>query len=35
VVLSIGEDFAPHLLGTLQAAWLTEASLEESVVPVA
>ncbi|MDI2037191.1 nucleoside hydrolase [Paenarthrobacter nitroguajacolicus] len=32
VVLEIGEDFAPHLLGTLQAAWLTE---EEAAAPVA
>ncbi len=32
VVLEIGEDFAPHLLGTMQAAWLTEA---QAVAPVA
>lgn len=32
VVLGIGEDFAPHLLGTLQAAWLTE---EQAAAPVA
>ncbi|MGP0225275.1 nucleoside hydrolase [Paenarthrobacter sp. NCHU4564] len=25
VVLSIGEEFAPHLLGTMQAAWLSDA----------
>ncbi|MGA8788356.1 MAG: nucleoside hydrolase [Paenarthrobacter sp.] len=32
VVMEIGEDFAPHLLGTLQAAWLSE---EQETVPVA
>lgn len=32
VVLEIGEDFAPHLLGTMQAAWLSE---EELTAPVA
>jgi purine nucleosidase len=32
VVLKIGEDFAPHLLGTLQAAWLTDA---QAAAPVA
>ncbi|MFI2563749.1 nucleoside hydrolase [Paenarthrobacter sp. NPDC018779] len=32
VVLSIGEQFAPHLLGTLQAAWLSE---REPAAPVA
>ena len=31
VVLEIGEDFAPHLLGTLQAAWLTEDQVAEPV----
>lgn len=32
VVLSLGEEFAPHLLGTMQAAWLSE---EEAAAPVA
>lgn len=32
VVLSIGEEFAPHLLGTMQAAWLAE---DEVAAPVA
>ena len=32
VVLSIGEEFAPHLLGTMQAAWFSEA---EASAPVA
>ncbi|MEV7605087.1 nucleoside hydrolase [Paenarthrobacter sp. NPDC089322] len=31
VVLEIGEKFAPHLLGTLQAAWLSEEQVAEPV----
>ncbi|WP_248762149.1 nucleoside hydrolase [Pseudarthrobacter sp. SSS035] len=32
VVLELGEDFASHLLGTMQAAWLAEDSLDAAPV---